>query len=433
MVFLKVIFQPTVSTRPSCIRNLTHDRPGIPFPYPAQHEDNDDGCASHVAGDHLGSDPACLANRDGPGPKLDPFRSWYVSSWPPFLFPQLDTESSFRFRFRFLPVAALEKVLDGKPTATKFAKRKHNPKNLIDPSAFGAEVASFTEALSDANLDNGHPPPFKRWQNLVRSVENKNLNQLETVLDLAKLYRDQVGSGMSSVKNAQVLTAQAIAVGYPEVALNAFLDRETYGLEFDHGALWAIQVGLFHKLTKASRAKIIDSAEVTGAPVQTVDLLAPPEADESGDGKAEVVEDAFQIDDGELARAQLSILDRMSLAAAQAPMFNQGQQDQALLSLLAAGYVHAFDLAKPANLSSPLLERVRSRTDEIIILLIQSTAGPLSVVGGNKIPLRRASQIKQDVLRILPYATDRSKLGLETVRALYKFLEKIDSATAKDE
>lgn len=286
---------------------------------------------------------------------------------------------------------------------------------------FAKSLESYSRSLEWDLLDRGQFPSLSRWRLLASNARTQP--ELEQVLELAKTYRDRVGS--LGTESGLRFAARASAVGLPEVALNAFLDRYTFGLEYDNEALWLVMRGLGKKLTRR-RETVIKSGELPGAPVQTEDVLGVIGA-EGGEGKAEAIPEEHELD-MPLARAKFSIIDRMCLVASLSPP----PHDPLLLSYLPASLITAFNLTSPTASANPLLEKVFKRTDELVSLLTASAQTALiQADGGKELGLGRSHKLGANLGTTLAYVAQRSKGGRgewggrDPVRTLYRYMDKV--------
>ncbi|KAJ1038990.1 hypothetical protein NDA10_000539 [Ustilago hordei] len=195
------------------------------------------------------------------------------------------------------------------------------PTSAMSKEEFARELESFSAALEWTSLDRGQFPSLHKWRYLAGHASS--LSELDSILSLAKLYRDRVGA--LGLKSGSRFASRACAIGFPEVALNAFLNRYAVGLEYDQESLYLVQKRLAEKLNRSDREVLLRSAEIEGAPVQEGDLfrvLASEGVSEGekdgGDGKAEAISTRHELD-MPLARAQLSLIDRMSILATLSP------------------------------------------------------------------------------------------------------------------
>lgn len=305
---------------------------------------------------------------------------------------------------------------------------------------FAKTLEDYQASLSWESIDRGQFPSLSRFRNLAAHVSNQS--ELESVLELASMYRDRVGS--LGIESGKVFAARAGRIGLPEIALNAFLDRYKYGLEFDQEALYYVQKRLARKLARGNREQILQSVELPGLPVQEVDMLgmvapaaeAGAEAEavegESGSeegGKAEAIQAKHELD-MPLARAQLSIIDRMCTLATLTPTPNPF-----LLSYITHAYITTFKLNHPNSTTNPLLTSIYTRTDNLISLLTISAQQVLSSTptSAAELNLKKSVHLGKNLTSTLGYVAVRgqakfkdptdSNKQLDPVRTLYRFMD----------
>ncbi|SNX82390.1 uncharacterized protein MEPE_01096 [Melanopsichium pennsylvanicum] len=339
---------------------------------------------------------------------------------------------------------------------------------------FAVALEAYRASLSWECIDRGRFPPLSRWRYLASHADTQS--ELEQVLELAKLYRDRVGS--LGVNSGREFASRARWVKLPEIALNAFLDRYTYGLEFDQEALYLVMSGLMRKINRRDREEILASAELPGAPVQESDLLGmvvneaaesavtqegEDVAEKSGVGKAEVISKRHELD-MPLARAKLSIIDRMSLLLT----LSTSNPNPILLSYLPYAYITTFHLVSNRHArSNPLLTKIHQRLDNLISLLtisaqnyLVSNSTPTSTTtltttitnrstsknNAIEVPLltQRSMELAQRLTCTLWYVAKRGQTGfvdihrkgnigknLDVVKTLYRLMDTVDGATDK--
>ncbi|CBQ70429.1 conserved hypothetical protein [Sporisorium reilianum SRZ2] len=329
--------------------------------------------------------------------------------------------------------------------------------NAASGSSSGATTASmsrveFAKALEDyraslewESIDRGQLPSLSRWRNLAGHACDKH--EFEALLDVAKMYRDRVGS--LGVESGARFASRASKKRLPEVALNAFLDRYAYGLEYDLESLLVVQEALVKKLGRGDRNEILASAEIEGAPVQESDLLGvvpsegtASEGAEEG-GKAQAIEARHELD-MPLARAQLCIIDRMSilasLSATLAPTASGAhtQLDAVLVSYLTRAYIQTFRLTERCRAHNPLLTHIFARTDKLVALLTLAAQRTLSSApsGAKRVsPAQRSAIVGRNLSTTLSYVAMRgqdkfkhplSGKRLDPVRTLYRFMDSVD-------
>ncbi|SPO22685.1 uncharacterized protein UTRI_01363 [Ustilago trichophora] len=303
---------------------------------------------------------------------------------------------------------------------------------------FAKTLEDYQASLSWESIDRGQFPSLSRFRNLAAHVSNQS--ELDSVLELASVYRDRVGS--LGVESGKVFAARAGRIGLPEIALNAFLDRYKYGLEFDQEALYYVQKRLARKLARGNREQILQSVELPGLPVQEVDLLgmvAP--ATEAGTeavegqagaeegGKAEAIQAKHELD-MPLARAQLSIIDRMCTLATLTPTPNPF-----LLSYITHAYITTFKLNHPNSTTNPLLTSIYTHTDNLISLLAISAQQVLSSTSSStaELNLKKSIHLAKNLSSTLAYVAIRGQskfnhptnntIHLDPVRTLYRFID----------
>ncbi|KAJ1033560.1 hypothetical protein NDA13_001548 [Ustilago tritici] len=305
------------------------------------------------------------------------------------------------------------------------------PTSAMSQEEFARELESFSTALEWTSLDRGQFPSLHKWRYLAGHASS--LSELDSILSLAKLYRDRVGS--LGLESGSRFASRACAIGFPEVALNAFLDRYAVGLEYDQESLYLVQKRLAKKLNRSKREVLLRSAEIEGAPVQEGDLfrvLASEGVSEGekdgGDGKAEAISTRHELD-MPLARAQLSLIDRMSILATLSPT------DPVLLSFIPTAYITTFHLTGSKSVSNPLLPNIYTRTDALVSLF--TSTAQTSISGGKKVEKlssQRAARLGHILTTVLTYVAFRGQdkfknavdgKQLDPVKTMYKFMDKV--------
>ncbi|PWZ01074.1 hypothetical protein BCV70DRAFT_199434 [Testicularia cyperi] len=344
------------------------------------------------------------------------------------------------------------------PTASSSASSSSRAGGVASRVDYAKSVEDFRRSLEWDEIDASRFPSLHKWRALAGRASTQD--ELTELLELAKIYRDRVGS--LGTKSGERFASRASALGFPEIALNAFLDRYNYGLEYNVEALYLVQHGLAKKLRRNNKEELLASAEIEGAPVQETDLfgVVPPEtapAQESaeepqeqqeGDGKAEAISERHQLD-MQLARAQLAIIDRMALAASLAPTLdNTASHDPILLSYITSAYVSTFNLGTKLSFTNPLLTNVYARTNELIALLTATTesslshgrisalASPHDDESNHLLPKNRAADLTSSFATILSYVARHSgakdlfrhpktNRTLDPVRTLYRYMDHV--------
>lgn len=306
---------------------------------------------------------------------------------------------------------------------------------------FAKALQDYRAELEWDSIDKGRFPSLHRWRFLADHANDKA--ELEELLDLAKLYRDRVGS--LGVESGSRFATRASSKRVPEVALNAFLDRYIHGLEYDLESLMAVQDGLVRKLGRRNREEILNSAEIEGSPVQATDLLGvqtateteTSEGAEEGQGKAETIAKHHELD-MPLARAQLSIIDRMCLLVSLSSNLSAtSQPDPLLLSYVTRAYIQTFHLAqRRKNLATnPLLKNIFTRTDALVSLLTASAQRSISShASQNVTQAQRSVVLRRNLSTTLSYVAIRGQARfkdgkgktLDPVRTLYRLMESVD-------
>ncbi|SPC61100.1 uncharacterized protein UHOD_01532 [Ustilago sp. UG-2017b] len=305
------------------------------------------------------------------------------------------------------------------------------PTSAMSREEFARELESFSAALEWTSLDRGQFPSLHKWRHLAGHASS--LSELDSILSLAKLYRDRVGS--LGLESGSRFASRACAIGFPEVALNAFLDRYAVGLEYDQESLYLVQKRLAKKLNRSEREVLLRSAEIEGAPVQEGGLfrvLASEGVSEGekdgGDGKAEAISTRHELD-MPLARAQLSLIDRMSILATLSPT------DPVLLSFIPTAYITTFHLTGSKSVSNPLLPNIYTRTDALVSLL--TSTAQTSISGGKKVEKllsQRAARLGHILTTVLTYVAFRGQdkfknavdgKQLDPVKTMYKFMDRV--------
>ena len=298
---------------------------------------------------------------------------------------------------------------------------------------FAKALEEYRAALEWEVLDRGQFPSQSRWRQLAGHASNQA--ELEQVLELAKLYRDRIGS--LGVESGKRFASRASRIGLPEVAVNAFMDTYRFGLEYDAESLYFVQRKLARKLESGNRDKILASAELPGAPVQETDLFGMVASDAGGeaeaaaagqsDGKAEAIGSEHELDMA-LARAQLTIIDRMALIASLAP------KDTLLLSYVTRAYIETFKLTDPASESNPLLKGIYERTKALTTLVTSAAQSALATNAKlEAMPLKRTIHLAENLKATLSYVAVSGRTTfndpvtakpLDPVRTLYRFMDK---------
>ncbi|EST06379.1 hypothetical protein PSEUBRA_004273 [Kalmanozyma brasiliensis GHG001] len=312
-------------------------------------------------------------------------------------------------------------------SATSSTSSSSSSNSQMSRVEFTSALEQFTASLSYDLLDRGHFPALRTWRRLA--LQASTAEDFESLLEAAKLYRERVGSLGS--ESALRFAAQAVKLRLPELAVVAFGDRYTYGLEYDLGALWVVQSGLARKLGRG-REEVLASAQMDGAPVVEVDLLgvlAESTPVEAGEGKAEGIKRKHELD-MPLARAQLSIIDRMTLLTSLSTTLAGKTPDTVLLTYLIRAYVDTFHLTTRRSATNPLLMKVLERSDGLIGLLTR-------VADGSKVSaeaprgVHLAESLQRNLVSVLGYVAARGqdgfkKDGLDPVKTLYGFMDRVD-------
>ncbi|TKY85094.1 hypothetical protein EX895_006174 [Sporisorium graminicola] len=313
---------------------------------------------------------------------------------------------------------------------------------------FAKALEDYRASLDWESIDRGQFPSLSRWRNLAGHAIDKQ--EFEALLEVAKMYRDRVGS--LGVESGARFASRASKKRLPELALNAFLDRYAYGLEYDLESLLVVQEGLVRKLGRGQREEILASAEIEGAPVQESDLLGVVPSDsgasEEGaeaDGKAQAIEARHELD-MPLARAQLSIIDRMSILTSLSATLSStpapsptSQLDPFLVSYLTRAYIQTFRLVadRRRTATNPLLTQILARTDKLVSLLTLSAQQSLSSppAASAVSPAQRSAILGRNLSATLSYVAIRgqdkfkdplSGEKLDPVRTLYRFMDRVD-------
>ncbi|GAK62909.1 uncharacterized protein PAN0_002c1111 [Moesziomyces antarcticus] len=314
------------------------------------------------------------------------------------------------------------------------------------PAAAETSRVEMVKALEDYRtslewdvLDAGRFPSLSRFRALAGRMGTRE--ELEQMLDIAKLYRDRVGS--LGVECGRALAARAARIQLPELALNSFLDRYTYGLEYDMESLYLLQTALTKKLNRNDRAELLESAELPGAPTHETDLfgVVPSEtaaaAAEGEEGKAEAISRKHELD-MPLARAQISVIDRMTMLTtlAQTLRPNSGTYDALLLSHLPHAYITTFRLTSNRNApTNPLLKNVFAQTDALISMLTSAAHDALThptqeayLMGNETLVHARSVRLYHNLAAALSYVamrgTDTAKrTHKDPVKTLYTYMD----------
>ncbi|KAJ9477718.1 hypothetical protein PHBOTO_001280 [Pseudozyma hubeiensis] len=314
----------------------------------------------------------------------------------------------------------------------------------ISRADFALALSEYRASLEWEMLDRGQFPSLVKWRFLASNADTPA--EFAELLDLASIYRDRVGS--LGVESGWRLAFRASSKRLPEVALNAFLDRYRFGLEYDMDSLTAVQEGLVRKLGRRNREEILQSAEMEGCPVQEVDLLGVIGGGEGEgeEGKAEAIAEHHELD-MPLARAQLSIIDRMCLLASLSTNLSATASiNPLLLSYVTRAYIQTFhlDQSRSKSKSNPLLTNIFGRTDNLVSLLTSSaqrsisssSSSSSSTQGGAKhiSQSQRSAALRRNLRSTLSYVAVRGQAGfkdahgkkLDPVRTLYRLMETVD-------
>lgn len=349
---------------------------------------------------------------------------------------------------------------DSAVTATTSSSTSIQGASSMTRAEFAQTVESYHRSLEWEAIDRGLFPSLHKWRNLAGHACTQS--ELEQVLELAKLYRDRVGS--LGVESGWVFAGRASNVGLPEMALNAFLDRYTFGLEYDMECLYLVQNGFSRKLNRRNRDEIVASAQLPGAPVQQEELLAiEPETSENGDVEGKQGEEGQRSRGNEVkhrmdlpfARAQLSLIDRMALVVTLSINFTPSStastspigsaHDPILLSYITRAYISTFKLASKSALSNPLLAKLLTRTDALISLLTLSAQRVLFTptapskrtpppTNPTALPPKRSAHLRTNLTTTLTYVAARGNANfkdpldatpLDPVRSLYRYMDKV--------
>lgn len=319
---------------------------------------------------------------------------------------------------------------------------------------FAQALSSFRQSLEWESLDMGRFPPLSQFRTLASHASTQS--ELLELLELAKTYRDRIGS--LGRESGAKFAGKASAIGYPEVALNAFLDRYTYGMEYDLESLLVVQAGLARKVgwsSKDLREELLKTVDLVGAPVQETDPFgilhesAPAETQEEekgkgeeAEGKAEAIATKHELD-MPLVRAQLSLIDRMCLVASLVPSLSlpsspsPSTHDPLLLSYIPYSLIHAFHLTSRKSTSNPLLTNIFARTDDMVSLLTTSAQEVLShppTQSSKSAKVDRSAQLDRNLVNILEYVAKRgsdkfkdakTQKQLDPVRTLYRYMDRV--------
>ncbi|GAC97268.1 hypothetical protein PHSY_004853 [Pseudozyma hubeiensis SY62] len=311
----------------------------------------------------------------------------------------------------------------------------------ISRADFALALSEYRASLEWEMLDRGQFPSLVKWRFLASNADTPA--EFAELLDLASIYRDRVGS--LGVESGWRLAFRASSKRLPEVALNAFLDRYRFGLEYDMESLMVVQEGLVRKLGRRNREEILQSAEVEGCPVQEVDLLGVIGGGEGEgeEGKAEAIAEHHELD-MPLARAQLSIIDRMCLLASLSTNLSATASiDPVLLSYVTRAYIQTFhlDQSRSKSRSNPLLTNIFTRTDNLVSLLtssaqrsISSSSTPSQSGAKHISQSQRSAALRRNLRSTLSYVAVRGQggfkdahgKGLDPVRTLYRLMETVD-------
>lgn len=328
--------------------------------------------------------------------------------------------------------------LFGGVSDTTLPSSSSSPASAMSRVEFAQALETYRTALSWDSIDRGQFPSLRTWRRLASQAMTQE--ELVELLELAKTYRDRVGS--LGTESGLRFALRASYRRLPELAVNAFSDRYRYGLEYDLESLWVTQSGLARKLGGRRREEILKSAEIEGAPVVEGDLFgvlaSDSEGGTEGDGKAEAIAKRHELD-MPLARAQLSIIDRMAvLATLSTSLPSAGlsrNPDPLLVSYIATAYINAFHLTSPKAPSNPLLAKILQRTDALVSLLTESAQQSLAIPASDAVSkAQRTGDLGRNLEGVLAYVARRGGnrfkgvdgKKLDPVRVLYRFMDRVD-------
>lgn len=314
---------------------------------------------------------------------------------------------------------------------------------------FANKAGDWRDLLEWKLLDIGKKPPLTSWRHLAGAA--KSQREFDVVLELARLYRDRVGSLGS--ESGERLASRAASVNRPEIALNALMDRYINGLEYTLESLYLILKSMSEKLSRGQPHALLRSATQPGAPAHRVDLFGPvssapadakAETPEGGENaEAAKAEPTKQEQALQLARAKMTLIDRMSMTASLTPPLTATRShDPVLLAFIPAALINAFSLKKPASPDSPSLDGVKARTNELIALLIsvidQSLADKVPsafVLKGALFSKNRAELLRYQLAGTLRYVALQDKsvefrhpvsgTVLDPVHSVYRYMDHV--------
>ncbi|PWN50412.1 hypothetical protein IE53DRAFT_362402 [Violaceomyces palustris] len=245
-------------------------------------------------------------------------------------------------------------------------------KALIKDPLFSQKAEDFRKLLDLNVLNQGKNPAQGRWRNLVLSAGSRE--ELEECIGLAETFKSRVGSLVA--KSSDAFANRACFLGYPELALNTFLDRYRFGLDVTPLSLHLIQTHLAMKLASPDEQVILASQQLPGSPVPATDLFQDSSAinaTEGGENQAEEGEKGspgtevkqFSEEEKRILVARLSIIDRMSLASNLAPTVS-GLHDTYLLSFVCRSMIKTFGLDAKESRAVQLPAGIKARVQQLV-------------------------------------------------------------------
>ncbi|KDN39081.1 hypothetical protein K437DRAFT_276113 [Tilletiaria anomala UBC 951] len=273
--------------------------------------------------------------------------------------------------------------------------------------------------------------------------------EVNALVDAAARTRALTGQSLG-YKASSRLIDEVTRSGLPEVALQLIARREKFGVDYSLSMLIIIQRALFKKLNRSEEWTLRDSLDLPGAPKREgenavgrgaalTQQLKTGELDE--ERKWEPAPDQV----AGLACKQ-SIVDRMRLVAALAPIVNSSKHDFTLLSLLFSAHVGLLRFSAtiaqphPFKHSSDLLRDERQRPfDHLLRIFVNAAAAGLPAAA-SKTKAKSTESGMNPGLRLelvddcLQYCLMRFDSGSsaalagkgapEAIRTLYSYLEK---------
>ncbi len=120
-------------------------------------------------------------------------------------------------------------LFGGVSDTTASPSSSSSPASSMSRVDFAQALETYRASLSWDSIDRGQFPSLRTWRRLASQAMTQD--ELVELLELAKTYRDRVGS--LGTESGLRFALRASHRRLPELAVNAFSDRYRYGLEYD--------------------------------------------------------------------------------------------------------------------------------------------------------------------------------------------------------